>query len=361
MWRALTRRLGPCFILAVSLPLAAAQKSVVIPLLPAPAWTHESTSAIPLSQLSAYGDNAAMDAEVGVTTASRRIYRGRNGQVAVIFEQAADPSSAYALFTLYQTRRMTPVPGVDLAVSGPLYALMTRGRYFIRVLIPASGALNENEVKSLLMTIGGARISAENMDALPSPLPSRGLVPGSERYMLGPAGSAFAFPSIPAKLIGFTDGVEAKAGTYLRRGERLVLFEISYPTPQLAQSRFPGLASALRLNQASGPGAVYGHLDGSYIVLVLNAKTHAAATEFLSRFKIREIVSSVPTHPDKGNFVLQMVQLVIANGVLVGIILVLAILGGLVIYGTKRLIMKLFPNSGIIKRDDEILIKLRLG
>lgn len=355
------RRLGPCLMLAVTLPLAAAQKSVVIPLLPAPAWTLESSSAIPLSQLTSYGDHAAIDQEVGVATASERIYRGRGGQVSVILEKAADPSSAYALFTLYQTRRMRPIPGVDLAVAGPQYALMARGRYFIRALIPASGALSERDLKSLLITIGGAGLSAENMDALPSPLPSRGLAPGSERYMLGPAGSAFAFPSIPANLIGFTDGVEAKAATYLHRGERLVLFEISYPTPQLAQAHFPGLASALRLNQGAGAGAVYGRLDDSYIVLVLDAQSPAVATGFLDQFKIREIVSSVSPHPPKGNFVLQMVQLVVANGVLVGIILVLSILGGLLIYLAKRLIMKMFPNSGIVKTDDELLIKLRLG
>lgn len=361
MWRALTWRLGPCLILAVTLPLAAAQKSVVIPLLPAPAWTLESRTDIPLDQLSSYCDQAAINKEAGVTAASRRIYRGRSGQVAVIFEKTADPSSAYALFTLYQTRRMSPVPGVDLAVTGPQYALMARGRYFIRALIPASGVLTEHDLRTLLIAIGGAQLSAENTYALPSPLPSRGLVPGSERYMLGPAGAAFAFPSIPANLIGFADGVEAKAGTYIRRGERLVLFEISYPTPQLAQIRFPDLASALHLNQGSGPGAVYGKLDGSYAVFVLNAKSHAAATDFLSLFKIREIVSSVPTHPAGENFVLEIVQLVIANGELVGVILLLAILGGCLIYGTKRLILKLFPNSGIVKSDDEILIKLRLG
>lgn len=359
-FRALAHRLLPCFILAIALPLAAAQKNDVISLLPAPQWIPELSSAVPLNQLTSFGDRIAIDREVGVASASKRIYRGRNAEVSVIFEKAADPSSAYALFTLYQTRSMHPVRGVDLAVAGPQYALMTRGRYFIRALLPQKAQLSEHELRSLLVSIGGARLSAENIDALPTPLPSRGLVPGSERYMLGPAGSSFAYPSIPAGLIGFEDGVEAKAAAYLVNGKPTTFYEISYPTPQIAQSHFPKLAAALHLNQGSGPQAVYGRLDSSYVLLALNAASPAAAHQLLNRDDVHEVVSTVTTQ-HKENVALEIVQLFVANGELIGIILVLAILGGICLYGIKRLIMKVFPRSRFVPPDDDLVIRLRLS
>ncbi|MGH9397733.1 MAG: DUF6599 family protein [Terriglobia bacterium] len=362
--------LRPCLIVAAVLltaALPAAQKSVVIPLLPAPAWRLESTSTLSLQSLTVFGDQIPVDKELGVTSGSKRIYRMRDFQPIVIFEQATDPSSAYALYTLYQSTDMRPVEGIDLAVANSKFALMTRGRYFIRVLHPADPALPNQALKTLLAAIGGARLSVENAESLPTGLPTRGLEPRTEKYILGPEAAKFAFPSFPARLIGFADGVEAKAGTYRsgRSGpegkDRMVLLEISYPTPQLAQARFQQMVAALHMNQDAGPGSIYGRQDGSFALLVLNAQSQSAATRFLDRFRITQTVSAVPKYPRKENIVLEVVQLFVANGELIGIVLVLAILGGIFIYLTKRLIMKVFPKSNWIRADDDILIRLKLS
>ncbi|MDE3179251.1 MAG: hypothetical protein KGM47_06265 [Acidobacteriota bacterium] len=353
----LAKRLWPCVALFVLLPLPA-QKSVVIPLLPVPVWRPVSANSIPLQDLSQYGDVAAVNEEAGVTSANKRTYQMRDRRVSAIFIRAADPSSAYSLFTLYKEGDMEPVRGVDLAVANGSYALMTRGRYFIRVLQPANAALPEAALKSLLVSIGGARISAENASALPSGLPPSGLLPGSGKYMLGAKSAEFAFPSFPANLVGFADGVEAQAGSYLENGKKTVLFEISYPTPQIAHDRFQPLAESLHFNQ--GFTTAFGRLDGSFILLALDAGSHDAAVQFLNRFRINQVVSAVPQYPRKENIVLDVVQLFIANGELIGIIVLLSILGGISIYLIKRLIMKLFPNSHWIKTDEETLIRLRL-
>ncbi|HEV2498682.1 MAG TPA: DUF6599 family protein [Terriglobia bacterium] len=358
------RRLWPFFVLAAALPLAASQKSVVMPLLPVATWKVQSEGKLSIESFGQFGDQTAVDKELGVTAGSERDYAKGNLQATAIFEEAADPSSAYALYTLYQTVGFNPVPGVQLAAAGPKYALMTRGRYFIRVLRSPGSQLTDQDLRSLLIMIGGAHLSAENLRSLPRQLPQRGLTPGSEKYLLGLQSAKLALPSFPVNLIGFEDGVEAHVGTYLNGGNRMKLLEIDYPTPQIAELQFQQMAKALHINQEGSSGTprtpIYGQRHGSYSLLVLGADSKAAADQLLMRFKVTQIVSEVPEYPRKDNFAYQMVELVLANGELVIIICLLAILGGIVIYLTKQLIMKLFPNSGLIRADDDILIRLKL-
>ncbi|HEV2417046.1 MAG TPA: DUF6599 family protein [Terriglobia bacterium] len=358
------RRLWPFFVLAAALPLAASQKSVVMPLLPVSTWKVQSEEKLSIEEFAQFGDQTAVDKELGVTAGSERDYAKGNLQATAIFEEAADPSSAYALYTLYQTVGFNPVLGVQLAAAGPKYALMTRGRYFIRVLRPLDSQLTDQDLRSLLIMIGGAHLSAENLRSLPRQLPQRGLAPGSEKYLLGPQSAKLALPSFPVNLIGFEDGVEAHVGTYLSGGNRMKLLEIDYPTPQIAELQFQQMTKALHINQEGGLGTprtpIYGQRHGSYSLLVLGADSKAAADQLLMRFRVTQIVSEVPEYPVKDNFAYQMVELVLANGELVIIICLLAILGGIVIYLTKQLIMKLFPNSGLIRADDDILIRLKI-
>lgn len=371
--RFLAGRLWPCILfLSAALPfaaLAASQKSVVMPLLPLPTWTLKSEEKLSLQDLTRFGDQATVDKELGVTSAGERVYSRRDMQAGVIFEEAADPSSAYALYTLYQSSGFAPVSGVQLAVIGPKFALMARGRYLFRVLRDSNPAMTDADVRSLLIAVGGERLSVENLQSLPQMLPQRGLEPGTEKYLLGPESAKLALPSFPASLIGFEDGVEAHLGAYRLGGAKMNLLQIDYPTPQIAESHFQAMAKALHINEEGqstlgrkqGTAPIYGSRHGSLALLVLGAPSQAAAEAFLGRFKTRQIVTEAPEYPRKDNFAMQMVDLVLANGELVVILCILGILGGVLIFLTKQLIMKLFPKSGLIRADDDILIRLKIS
>lgn len=352
--------------------LRASQKSVVTPLLPMSAWKPESEVKLSLPDFIRLGDHAAVDQELGVSEGYRRIYSLRNLQVGVVFEEAADPSSAYSLYTLSQTTRFRPVPGVDLAAVSAQSAVMARGRYLIR--IPEISGLTESQLRSLLTDIGGKSLSVENRLSLPPMLPRRGLEPGSAKYALGPQSAALAFPSFAVATIGFEDGVEAHWGTYRDDGHLLNLLRIDYPTPQIAQTRFETMVKALGIGKASqelagGPvssvglssasARIYGRREGCYALLVLNAPSPGAAAAFLDRFKIREIVTQSPQAP-QDDFAWQMVQVVLANGEMVIILCFFAIFGGLLIYLTKRFIIKVFPETKLIRPDEDLLIRLNI-
>ncbi|MGH9327661.1 MAG: DUF6599 family protein [Terriglobia bacterium] len=349
------------FILLFSvLPLAAAQKSVVIPLIPASKWELAASAKLPLQALEQYGDQIPVDQEFGVRLATRRIYQLRDIQATAIFEEAADTSSAFGLYTFYQSQGMKHPSGIQMAMANGAEAIMARGRYFIRILRPASPALPENDFRALLITIGGARLSVENLQSLPGLLPAQGMIPGTEKYLLGDATAHIVLPSIPVNLIGFDQGAEAEVGMYRSGGMRLSLLAISYPTPQIAVLRFKPLKQALQLNQDHGRGSIYGRKQGSYALLVLNAPSRNAATRLLDQFKVSESLTWSPQYKGKQSIAYQLLTLLIANGELILIIAVLAIIGGILIFLTKRLILRYFPNSTLVPPEGEELISLKL-
>ncbi|HEX5481654.1 MAG TPA: hypothetical protein VFZ08_03405, partial [Terriglobia bacterium] len=241
-------------------------------------------------------------------------------------------------------------------------ALMTRGRYFIRVLRPASGAISEREFRDLLASVGGERLSASNVESLPEALPRQGLVPGSVKYLLGLQAAQQVLPSsFPARLIGFQDGVEAQLGVYRHDAHRLTLLEISYPTPQIAEAQYKAMTEAVQLNKDRGPGSVFGRQQGSYAFLVLDSDSATAANRLLDQFKVSQIISWNAPYPGKGSMGYQLVRLVLANLELVLLIIILAIVGGASIFLTKKLILKLFPNSTWVRADKDDMIKLNLS
>lgn len=358
----LLTHLLPCLILAGALSSAAAQKSVVIPLVPVSKWRPVSSQKLNLQELAQYGDQVAVDQEFGVRVGVVRQYRLGSLETSAVFEEATDPSSAYGLYTFYQKEGMNPEPGMQLVATNAHEALMTRGRYFIRVLRPASGAVSEREFRSLLAAVGGERLSAANVESLPEALPRQDLIPGSVKYVLGLQAAQQVLPSsFPAHLIGFQDGVEAQLGVYRRGVHRLTLLEISYPTPQIAEARFKTMTDALQLNKDRGPGSVYGRQQGSYAFLVLDSDSATAANQLLDQFKVSQIISWNAPYPGKGSMAYQLVRLVLANLELVLLIIILAIVGGASIFLTKKLILKLFPNSTWVRADKDDMIKLNLS
>ncbi len=356
-------RLLACLFFAGALPLAAYQKTLVIPLVQASKWQLASSNKLDLNVLEKFGSQIEVDQELGVKSGIERTYRLGSTETSAIFEEAADPSSAYALYTFYRSADMSPVPGMQLTSMNARQAIMARGRYFIRVLRPASGIASNRDFRSLLLMIGGAHLTTENLESLPIALPQQGLVPGSEKYLLGIEEAKRVLPSFfPARLIGLEDGTEAQLGAYVTSHGRLTLLEISYPTPQVAQLRFKAMADGLKINQDRGPESIYGRQEGSYALLVLNSKSAAAANELLNQLKVTQDVSWSPRYQgDKGTTVYQMLELIIANLELVLIIALLAILGGILIFLTKRLITKLFPNSSWSRPDEDELIRLNLS
>ncbi|HTV54314.1 MAG TPA: DUF6599 family protein [Terriglobia bacterium] len=332
-----------------------------MPLMSESGWQLTASGEATPQDLKILGRQPPVEREFGVTSVTRRTYSKEGISVTVFFEQATDPSSTYGLLTFYQSTDMHPVQGVQLAVAGPKEALMARGRYFIRVAETAGGELSHHDLHSLLVKIGGAKLTVENEEKLPQTLPKRGLVQGTEKYLLGTAAAGRVLGSFPVSAIGFEDGVEALVGTYVSGGEKLRLLSISYPTPQLAQVKYKDIQAALHKNGSADAETVYGRLQGSYALLVLNAKSAGSAQRLLNQFRLSQYLTWSPRRNPDASMAYQLVSLVLANFELIGVIAVFATLAGIVAAIVKHLIIKHFPESSLSRRQDNQLTKLKLS
>lgn len=117
------------------------------------------------------------------------------------------------------------------------------------------------QVGNFLITCSGRcpKTLAKDAEALPAltraPLPSLGsylplknLIPGSERYVVGPVGLRDAAPQIPPSAVAFDFGTEGDISRYRTATGEATVAIFAYPTPQIARkqsSAFEALPGAI--------------------------------------------------------------------------------------------------------------------
>jgi hypothetical protein len=187
-----------------------------------------------------------------------------------------------------------------------------------------------------------------NLDTSPLPvlagyLPSAGLVPNSERYVLGPAALARFTSGIPPSVAAFHLGAEAQVGTFQSpRGEmRLAIF--NYPTPQIAMQQVREFQKI--------PGTM-AKRSGPLIAAIVAPPDPDAAEHLLSlvRYDAQVTLSEhVPTRRDN------IGDLVINAFILIGILLLFSIVAGITVGGIRAL-----RRRGAQGQEGDTLILLHL-
>lgn len=375
------KRLALCFALLAATAPAWAEKPTVISLATSSQWRLEKTRNVEVSAVRAWGGDPALEAEYGVKSPKQRTYRlyPEDKSVDVIFEEAQDVSSAYGLMTLYTTEEMTTFENLPLTVVGKGIALMARGRNFIRVVQPADalpfaqaadGAgdpqsprefpLTLSQLRSLLQTVGGSGPSPDDLRSLPGALPGRGLVQGTEKYLLGPESARRVLPSFRSDLIGFTQGAEVRVARYRNGQAQVRVLAITYPTPQIARIRFEAFEKLLDVNQEKGQGSAFGKRSGSFVILALDANSEKSAQDVLDRFGTTGYVTWSERYPGEKPIVLQMVEFVLANLIFTFMLAGFAVVGGCIFFTTKVMARKWFPKTAWGQPDEATIIKLNL-
>lgn len=245
MGREKVRQFALLLSLAGLARVASAQRPTVIPLVPAANWHLVSSEPMGLEAIRQYGGDPAIEREYGVRMLVLRKYHLGSKQAEVLLEEALDPTAAYGLFTFYRTEALRPVQGMEMTLIGLSGAAMARGRFFIRASTIAGSQTSEDELRALLIFIGGTRPNREDAGSLPVPLPETGLLPGSEKYLLGLETARRTLPAFRTDLIGFDQGAEVQVGTYTVGRDRPTLVAINYPTPQIARVRYGAMESLL--------------------------------------------------------------------------------------------------------------------
>ena len=344
------------------LPLfcSAQEKPSVIPVVPAANWRQVDSQPLQLSAVSKYGGDPAVEQEYGVKSLELRTYQLGKTRTQVVVEPTPDVTSAYGLLTFYQTPAMRPEKDIQLAVSDANQTLMARGDNFIRFLPGKDSPSSESAYHALLVFVGGSKPSASALKVLPFPLPPKGLVPGSEKYLLGLEAAKRVLPSFRTDLIGFDQSAEVQLGQYQTGKGTSTLVSISYPTPQIARVRFGALTSFLGLNRDQGEDSVYGRRQGSYVFLVLSARNAGTASALLDLFKVTQSVSWDQRYESQRSFTMQVVHMILAIFLLTAMLIGACIVAGVLFFLSRRFAAKFFPNSQWGHTDEDQLIRLNL-
>ncbi len=152
-----------------------------------------------------------------------------------------------------------------------------------------------------LFVFRGARIKPEELShvvaTVPqyehSPLPTlpkympAGALPGTERYIVGPAGLAQFAPTIPSSTAAFHFSAEGQLARYGKPGKETTVAVFSYPTMEMARNRYPFFQAI--------PGAV-AKRTGPLVAVALNASSPDEAENLLSQVKYQATVT-VPERP----------------------------------------------------------------
>jgi hypothetical protein len=361
MTREFLKHAGLLAVLTVMPVLCVAQqKPFVMPVVPATDWRQADSHPLPLAAIGQYGGDPLVEREYGVKSLELRTYQLGKTRTQVVVEPATDAISAYGLLTFYQTPAMAPAKGIQLAAGDGNETLMARGNNFIRFLRGKGSPSSESDFLALLTFVGGSKPSANALRDLPRPLPQKGLVAGSEKYLLGLEAAKRVVPAFRTDLIGFEQSAEVQLGQYQTGKTISTLLSISYPTPQIARIRFGALKNFLGLNEDRGDSSTYGRRNGSYVFVVLNAGNEATASALMDQFQVTDGVSWDQKYVSERSFTMQLVHMMLAIFLLTAILLGACVGAGVLFFLSRRIAAKFFPNSQWGHADEDQLIRLNL-
>jgi hypothetical protein len=247
-----------------------------------------------------------------------------------------DSTGALALF---ESRRPS---GAAAANFAPLSVRTSDGVIFVygnHVLqftgtLPASEDLNPFYAQL-------PRLERSPLPALVGYLPTDGLVPNSQRYLLGPVSLERFEPAIPPSVAAFHLGAEGQSGKY-KTSKGLLSFTIfNYPTPGIARDQ----AEAFR----KIPGAVIKR-TGPLVAVTVNPPDPDTAERLLAKVNYQADVTlneKVPVNEVKG-----FAGALLSMMALAGIIVCLGIVGGIGFGGFRIMARKYWkaedPNAMIV-------------
>jgi hypothetical protein len=249
-----------------------------------------------------------------------------------------DSTAALAAFDWQRPVKSTPSNAARLAAETPQSLLLVHGNY----LLSFEGSKPVPvELDAVLQAL--RNVDTTGLPALPGYLPSRDLVPNSQRYITGPAGLQKFAPGIPPSVAAFRFGAEAQLGVFHSPKGDLTLAIFNYPTPQIAMQQ---VAEFEKL-----PGAV-AKRSGPLVALVVAPPDADFAERLLAGVRYQAQVTRdeyVPTRRDNiGNLILNAF-------ILIGILLAFSLVSGLALGGFRA-----FMRRGRKGQEADALITLDL-
>ena len=274
--------------------------------------------------------------EYGLDTTEQAEFESADRRFTATAWRLKDSTGAMALFEARRPSGATASKITPLAVQTSDGMIFAYGNYVFQLTGAVPGPADLQPVFDQL-----PKLEQSPLPTLMNSLPKEGLIPNSERYILGPVSLDRFQGGIPPSVAAFHLGSEAQSGRYRTSKGTLTLAIFKYPTPNLARVRseefqkIPGLIA-----KRSGP----------LVAVVLRPPDADAAERVLGQVRYDAQLTWNEKVP--GEEFKQFSGMILSMFVLAGILIFLSTVAGIGFGGFRILMRKLGqkqdPNAMIV-------------
>lgn len=254
--------------------------------------------------------------EFGLEATEQAEYKSEAKHFTATAWRFKDSTGALAFFEAHRPSGATPAPLSKLIASTSDGSILAYGNYVFQFTGAVPPATDLQPVYAQL-----PKLEQSPLPALMSFLPSVGLIPNSERYVLGPVSLERFEPRIPPSTAAFHMGAEGQLAKYKSPKGQLSLAIFDYPTPSMARERL--------LEFQKIPGAMVKRA-GPLVAITIDPPDLDSAERLLAQVKYETNLTwsqKVPVNEVKG-FARTLVNIFIFAGVVLGMCLVAGIAFG---------------------------------
>ena len=298
--------------------------------------------------------------------AETRTYSNGNSAVTLTTYRLHDSSGAYEAYTFFQDpKNSCPQSSALAPCSTPVDTSSDSKRVAlvgnILLVVDNSAALTPDDLDALSKQIS-AKADKTPAPPIPNYLPAHDLIPGTEKYALGPAAFRAALSTLKrpeyqalSANAGFSSGAEAIFAQYQKQADAAVVLLIDYPTPQLAGLHWKHLEQALPPAAKSDGTSIERKGTLLAIVLAPSSPPYAARVRNAVNYET-QVTWNEPTHTiTDPPITTVLAKIIMATGVF----MLVAIVFGVAFGGVRVLMKNLFPGK-VFDRPEQMDV-LQLG
>lgn len=277
--------------------------------------------------------------EFGLEAAEQATYSSGPRRFNATAWRFHDPTGAMAFFESKRPAAAKPAKITNLSVNTSDGVIFAYGNYVFQVTgdLPPADAFADLYARA-------PKLDESPLPALLAELPADGLVPNSERYIVGPVSLDRFDPKVPPSVAAFHLGTEGIAGKYKSAKGILTLAIFNYPTPNLARDRYQEFQKI--------PGAI-AKRAGPLVAVTVDAPDADSAERVLSHVRYESSVTL--NEPIPVNDTVPKIKFILNVFVFAGLLIALCAVAGLAYGGFRVLSRKL--NRG---EDPDAMITLHL-
>lgn len=248
------------------------------------------------------------------------------------FNDATGAVAAYTLLRKPGAAALPPEVAANGAAEGT-EVIAQSGVSVVAGTMPLPGAARDAAIREVLQHLPKVSGRQGMPPLLPTYVPGRGLIAGSMRYSLGPAGYAAAHGVLPPETIGFDKAAEAVTADYRLAKDQGRLTMLLYPTPEIAGQHTKALAEQIAAQTSNSGSALHEaklRREGPLVLLATGELTSSAAQALVDGVHLRLDVSlDKPVPPEFHTEARKTASLLVSIAVLSGVLGLAAVLLGL--------------------------------